>query len=225
MPHLAEHGFACYALSLRYHETQRGYMVFHGSRMRDYVEDVRRAAESLPQLPILVGHSMGGQVIMKYLERYPAAGAVLLSSIPVGGFLRGVLRVARLYLLRHIWDTFITLRRNPLRVSWQQFDHMCFQDDVPKTEVREWHSRLHLESFAALLDMILFDLPKPTRVTTPMLVLGAERDRIFTHQEIHTTAQAYRAHCEILPAVSHDIIRGIGWEQTAERIVQWLHKK
>jgi len=66
-------------------------------RIADYVEDVAQVVGQLPEVPVIVGHSMGGLVVQKYLEKYIAPAAVLLASVPVKGVLRTTLRIA----LRH----------------------------------------------------------------------------------------------------------------------------
>ena len=43
---------------------------------------------------ILVGHSMGGLVVQKYLEQNPAQGAALMASFPPQGTLHGLARVS-----------------------------------------------------------------------------------------------------------------------------------
>jgi pimeloyl-ACP methyl ester carboxylesterase len=37
---------------------------------------------ALPAPPVLIGHSMGGFVVQKYLEKYQAPGAVLMCAVP-----------------------------------------------------------------------------------------------------------------------------------------------
>lgn len=44
--------------------------------------------------------------------------------------------------------------------------------------------RFQEESNRAILGMMVFNLPRPTRVTTPLLVLGAECDGCITSKEV-----------------------------------------
>ena len=69
--------------------------------LSDYVADVAEVAASLPSSPILVGHSMGGGVVQRYLEtRARAPGAVLLASLPPTGVIGATLKIARNHPLR-----------------------------------------------------------------------------------------------------------------------------
>ena len=55
-----------------------------------------------------------------------------------------------------------------------------------------------------------------------MLVLGAQRDGIFTPAEIHANARAYNTKAEIFPDMGHDMMLEPGWRDVAERIHTWL---
>jgi alpha-beta hydrolase superfamily lysophospholipase len=72
------------------------------------------------------------------------------------------------------------------------------------------------------LDTTLLNLPKPERVTTPLLVLGAEDDGCFTQKEVRATAHAYRTEAEIFPDMGHDMMLEPKWAAVAERIHAWL---
>jgi pimeloyl-ACP methyl ester carboxylesterase len=65
-------------------------------------------------------------------------------------------------------------------------------------------------------------IPKPERVTSPMLVLGAKHDGTFTPREVRATARAYRTDAEIFPGMGHDLMLEPGWAAVAERIHVWL---
>ena len=87
MDYFAEAGYDCYALSLRGHCGSKGHLLLNTYTIDDYVEDVYQTVRNLGEKPILVGHSMGGEIIQKYLLKYQntISGAVLLASSPAGG--------------------------------------------------------------------------------------------------------------------------------------------
>src|SRR5205085_6494592 len=64
----ADAGYPAYAVSLRGHGGSSGGL--RTARLSGYVDDVVATAESLPRPPVLVGHSMGGLVVMQALARY-----------------------------------------------------------------------------------------------------------------------------------------------------------
>src|SRR5512141_2352509 len=95
LDYFAQHGFAAHAVNLRGHGNSEGRERLRWTRISDYVEDLANAARNLPSPPVLIGHSMGGFIIQKYLEDHTAPAAVLLSSPSPAGLLPTALRIAR----------------------------------------------------------------------------------------------------------------------------------
>ena len=87
MPWFAEQGYICYALSLSGHGQSRGRAYLDSFSISDYVDDVTEVVSKLSAPPVLIGHSMGGMVVQKFLERQSAPGVVLMSSVPPQGLL------------------------------------------------------------------------------------------------------------------------------------------
>jgi pimeloyl-ACP methyl ester carboxylesterase len=81
----ADNGYRALALSLRGHGGSPAAKPIHTISIADYVEDVVTVAEGLPTPPVVIGHSMGGFVVQKYLETHQAPAGVLLASIPPKG--------------------------------------------------------------------------------------------------------------------------------------------
>ena len=88
---LAGAGHDVRTVRLRGHDGSPGRLWY---RVRDYVRDVSEAVNRFPEPPVVVGHSLGGLVVAKYLERGRARGAVLLAPIPQAGSLTAVIRLA-----------------------------------------------------------------------------------------------------------------------------------
>ena len=65
-------------------------------------------------------------------------------------------------------------------------------------------------------------LPTPGRMTTPLLVLGAEHDGSFTVEEVRATARTYQAESQVFPGIGHDMMLEPGWRAVAQRIAEWL---
>ncbi len=91
----AQRGCAAHAVSLRGHGESDGRDRLRWTRIADYVEDGANAVCQRPSPPILIGHSMGGFVIQKYLEGHDCPGAALLSSPPPAELLGTTVRIAR----------------------------------------------------------------------------------------------------------------------------------
>jgi pimeloyl-ACP methyl ester carboxylesterase len=219
----ADRGYRALAVSLRGHGGSPTARPLRMCSIADYVDDVASVTDSLPTRPVVIGHSMGGLVVQKYLESHSAPAAVLVASVPSRGGLGAVLRQLR----QHPWRiTRVLLTGNSLR-GVAKTPELCrerfFSAHTPESKVLEYHARLQEESARVIrLDLTLLSLPRPTRVSTPVLVVGAECDGIFSEKEERTTAHAYRTEAEIFRDMGHDMMLEPGWHAVAERIDSWL---
>jgi pimeloyl-ACP methyl ester carboxylesterase len=80
-------GYAAYAVSLSGHGGSPGRKQLDSFSILDYARDVASVVAALPAPPVLIGHSMGGFVVQKYLEEYQAPGAVLMCAVPPQGLM------------------------------------------------------------------------------------------------------------------------------------------
>ena len=100
-----------------------------------------------------------------------------------------------------------------------------FSKDLPDELLVKYWKQTQDDSFMAFLDMVVLDLPKPEKVKTPLLVLGAARDNMIAPSEIEATARAYNTHAEIIPDVAHNSMLEERWQSVADRILTWLNEQ
>lgn len=225
----AAEGYRALALSLRGHGMSSNSKPARACSIADYVQDVCSIADHLWQTPVMIGHSLGGFVMQKYLESHVAPAGVLVASTPPHGAAAAVLRTAEFLLrktARHPWLTakaIITGKSLPGFNKLERIRSMFFSPHTPESLVAHYAERLQTEqSGRAALDMVFLNLPKPHRVSTPLLVLGAQCDRSVTPEEVLATARAYCAQSEIFPHMGHDMMLESGWLAVAQRIHTWL---
>lgn len=224
LPYVASRGYHAYAPSLRGHGGSGNSKSLRRTSLGDYVSDVAEVAARLPAPPVVVGHSMGGLVVQKYLAAGGrAAAGVLLASAPPQGVLGATLRVARRHPLAFL-KVNTTLRLWPVVATPELAREALFNDSLPAVEAAALHRRLQDESFLAYLGMMLPRVD-PHRVEVPMLVLGGEADRTFTPAEVRSTARAYGVVAELFPGAAHDLMLDPAWEKVAARIVAWLGER
>lgn len=224
LDYFAAHGYAVHALSLRGHGKSEGRARLRRARLKDYVADVAQIANQLPARPVVIGHSMGGAVVQKYLETHAAPAGVLLASMPPAGVLATTLRIARNHPLIFL-KVNLTLSLYPLMATPQLARASLFSAALPEAEVMDYAARLQDESFFAFLGMLAFELPHPQKVAAPMLVLGGEADTIFLPGEIEATARAYNTRATLFPGMAHDMMLEPEWQQAADHILKWLGEK
>lgn len=224
LDYFAGHGFSAYAVNLRGHGNSDGGDTLRWTRIADFVDDVDVAVRQLPRDAVLIGHSLGGFVVQKYLEDHDAPGGVLLSSPPPAGMLHPALRIARRRPLVFA-RTNLTLSLAPVIATPELAREAFFSPDYPDEQLRSYWTLMQDESYMAFVDMVALNLPRPKKVKTPMLVLGAERDNMLEPGEIEATARAYHTQAQIIPDVAHDSMLETGWERVAERILAWLQER
>ncbi|MDQ2628510.1 MAG: alpha/beta hydrolase [Actinomycetota bacterium] len=217
----ADKGYRALAVSLRGHGSSSMDRSLRGCSGADYVNDIRSVATGLPIAPVLIGHSMGGYLVQKYLESSPAPAGVLLASMSARGGLKMSLRSFQ----RYPWlMTRFTFTGKSLRmfVAPERAREFLFSAMTPEADVVRYAALLQEESQRAMLDGMMFNIVKPKRITTPLLVLGAEHDGAFTVSEQQALARAYGTEAEIVPGMGHNMMLEPGWASVAERIHAWL---
>jgi pimeloyl-ACP methyl ester carboxylesterase len=224
LPYFAEKGYTARAVSLRGHGSSQKPARFRLARIADYVADVHQVVSQLSDSPILIGHSMGGLVVQKYLEDHRVPAAVLLASVPVKGVLRTTLRIARRHPLAFLKAN-LTWSLYPIIGKPALCREAFFSADISNDDLETYFNRMQDESYLAFLDMMLFNLPKPERIVTDLLIMGANDDTIFYSEEIEATAKAYQTQAVMFPAMAHNMMLERDWQSVADRIVNWLEEK
>jgi pimeloyl-ACP methyl ester carboxylesterase len=221
LSYFADKGYRAAAVSFRGHGESPTDKPLRACSVADYVEDVRSVAEQMPSPPVIIGHSMGGLIVQKYLERYDAPAGVLMTSIPPQGNLGNALRWIRQRPSDFVKMT-ITGKAlpyiNPPQLARERF----FSSHTPEADVRKYAARLQEDSSRIGIDCLLLRLPRPNRVTAPILVLGADEDGAHTRKEILATARAYGTQAEFFSDMGHNMMLEPGWTTVADRIDTWL---
>ncbi len=217
----ADKGYRAAALSFRGHGESPTDKPLRACSVADYVADVRSVAEQLSDAPVIVGHSMGGLIVQKYLEQYDAPAGVLMTSIPPQGNLGNALRWIKTRPSDFAKMT-MTGKALPYITPPELARERFFSSNTPEADVRKYAARLQEDSSRIGIDCLLLRLPRPKRISAPILVLGADEDGAHTRTEILATARAYGTKAEFFPGMGHNMMLEPGWATVAERIDAWL---
>jgi non-heme chloroperoxidase len=220
LPYFAAHGFPAYALSLRGHGASHGRDGLAWHSLSDYVDDLEAAIDALADAPVLVGHSMGAAVVMKYLERASAPAAALLAPVPPHGLLPPSFALA-------LSQPGLFAELNALlgngQASVEALHKALFAGPMPAEKLVAYHRRFQRESRRAIWDLTLFDLPRAWRMRRPpMLVLLAERDALFPLGQSRTAFAAVGLRTDVLAELGHAVMLEPGWQRAADRLIRWL---
>ena len=224
LPYFAKAGYECHAISLRGHGRSGGADQLAFASLHDYVEDLKQVIDSLDRQPILIGHSMGGMVVQKYLQTHDIPAAVLMASVPPYGLfpasmammLRDPLLVHQLAALQ-VWGPVGVMA--PLSVQ-----RALFSPGLAENRVREYLLRMGSESQVIGMELMRTDLMwgKRNRVT-PIKVIGARGDAFVPDSEVQATARFYDTEPTIHVGLAHAMMLEPKWQMVADDMIEWLN--
>jgi hypothetical protein len=219
MDYFSARGFSCWALDLPGHGERSAEPGLWKTTMMDYVREVDRAAQQIGN-PVIIAHSMGGYVAMKYLERAKPPAAVLVAPLTFRNFPRWTL------IKMSVQYPLVALRfflLMPLIVNSERMYRRLFLYNAPKSVSEEGFRRACPESSVALMAMgVPLVWLKPSRVASPVLLLASGHDYFFPERAERRTARAYRADFKLYGDMGHNLMVEQGWETVAGDIFEWL---
>lgn len=224
LPYLEKLGYKAYALSLSNHGKSLKRKKMNLLRINDYVNDVKEVVDSLEETPVLIGHSMGGFVVQKYLEKYAAPGAVLLASVPPFGILGGTLTVMKAFPGAFLKAN-VTLNLKYIIDSTKKISYLMFSDRVKEEEIKEYQKKTDSESYLAYMDMLGLNLVRTKKIKTPLMVFGAGKDKAVSPESVKKTAKIYHTEAMIFEEMGHDMMLEPGYEEIIDRIIIYLENE
>lgn len=220
LPFFAEAGYIAHALSLSGHGASPGHDRLDTLSIDDYVNDVAIAVAGLPAPPVLIGHSMGGFVVQKYLEKHTAPAAVLMCSVPPQGLLSAA--VGLLFSRPGLMKDLNTMLSSG-QIALDSLREALFAQPVSVDQLQHFYRMAQPESHRALWDMSLFCLLQTGLVRrTPLLVQGAELDHLIAASLVEMTARTYGVTAHIFPGMGHGLMLERDWKKAAQGLLDWL---
>jgi len=222
MPFFASHGHDCHAVSLSGHGENADNWALHLLGLNDYVKDICNAIEEIGEPCVLIGHSLGGMVLQKYIEDHTCLGAILLNSLPPSGAFS-----SSVHLMSNSPDLFMSLNQvmmfGPDVMNFDMLKRLLVSEDTHPASLAEVHGLFQAESLRAITDVTLFDIPrKRAREGFPIAVIGGDKDTMIPVAALRETAAFHGADLEIIPGAPHAVMLDRRWKMVAERIRSWM---
>ncbi len=225
-------GYTVHNPTLRHHElpVDEGAIKLASLSLRDYTDDLVALVNSLDSPPLLIGHSMGGLLAQLVAARTRQAGVVAACPAPAAGIF-GATPTAFRATLPHL------LRPRPWSEPWRTPTFGQFRRWIANTQTeevaREIHDGLVYESGRYVWELFAA-LPRLSRlssatvvdfaaVTTPVLAIGADRDRMVPATVARQTAARYRRGSYVeIPGSDHMVFTGAALPVTLSHIDDWI---
>lgn len=228
LPFFAAAGFPCHAVSLSGHGTSRRRELLDSYSIDNYVDDVAEVVGSVPGPPVLIGHSMGGFVVQKYLERHAAPAAVLMCSVPPQGLAASAFGM--LFSKPSLLSDLNRLMSGG-QVALDSLREALFAQPVSLDDLSRYYHMAQPESHRAIWDMMLFNLPRTAQALAhlpqgrdSLLVLGAAHDMIIPESLVTLTARSYGVTARIYPDMGHGLMLERDWQSVAQDIIDWINQ-
>ncbi len=198
-----------------------------GTSLSDYLADLEALIRTLPEKPVVIGHSMGGLIALLLCARGLARAGVLLTPAPPSNVF--ALRPSNLMAFARIqmnWGWW----RKPHRATLAEALSSTFNTMDPR-EATPLHETFVHESGRALFEIGLpwLDGAKaatvdPKTVTVPLLFVAAAKDKLTPPGVVRRTAARFGklATYREYPGQGHWVLGQPGWQDIATDAAAWL---
>ncbi|WBV61832.1 alpha/beta hydrolase [Chryseobacterium camelliae] len=192
----------------------------------DVVAHLSRFIDTLPEKPIVIGHSFGGLMVQKLIDMGKAVAGVSIDGAPPKNVM------APFATVKIVWPVVNFFKGNTVFMGSKEWYHKAFFNNYSKEESDKLYEAVAAPESRKLARDPLFkssaklDLKKPHE---PLLFIAGEKDHIFAANFSRTIAGAYKDKNSIVdfkefPGRSHFIAGEKGWKEVADYVLDWLRK-
>lgn len=187
------------------------------------VDNIIKLIDSLPEKPLVIGHSMAGMAALKLTELEKVAAAVSIDGAPPKNVF------PPFQTLKTVLPAFGFFSGKKNYMGSKEWYNYAFFNTLPDEEKEKmFHQFAVPESFAVSRQLVLdpysnIDFKKSH---TPILLIGGGSDHIFPVSLTQTIAGKYKdknsvVDLKIYEGKSHFIAGEPGWEKIADDILSW----
>lgn len=189
------------------------------------VDHLQRFIETLPEQPILIGHSYGGLYTQMLLDRGVGAAGVAINPVLIGGIAPGpVTLTAALPILLRLngWNRPWAFTREGWFRRFANAAPRALSDQAYDSFVIPAPGRIFYQAASWIGTFI-----DPRRRTVPLLITEGSADRLVTP---YLSRSAYRIQkgssartdYAAFPGMSHFLIAEPGWDEVARTALDWI---
>jgi len=192
----------------------------------DIVNNISKLIDTLPEKPLVIGHSMAGMATLKLVELGKAAAGVSIDGAPPKNVF------PPFQTLKTVIPAFGFFSSAKYFMGSRKWYDYAFFNTIPEAQKSIAFEKFAVpESYKVSRELVLnsfsnIDFKKPHE---PILFVGGGSDHIFPPSLTETIASRYkenagRVDLKIFDGKSHFICGEPGWESVADYILDWYEK-
>lgn len=193
----------------------------------DVVMNIVKLIDTLPEKPIVIGHSMAGLVVQKLVEMEKAVAGISIDGAPPKNVM------APLSTVKIVWPAVNIFKgKSPYMGTLNWYRKAFFNTLTESEALKAFETVAVPESRKIGQDTLLksfsnVDFNKPH---VPLLFIAGEKDTIFPPALTRKIADKYKDKNSItdytmFPGRSHFLCGEKGWEEIAGYILNWIEKR
>lgn len=194
--------------------------------LSDVISQYADVVKSLPEKPVLIGHSMGGLVVQLMLQNTPVAAGVAIDSAPPMGIL-----TTKWSFLKSNWphvNPFVP-QGNPIEMTFSRFQY-TFVNGLSLNEQRAAFERYVVPESRRVPRQSLTAKVNFKQVHLPLLMIAGSADHLIPASLNRANYRRYQPIDSLItfkefPGRNHFILGQPGWEEIAGYIFTWLNEK
>lgn len=194
---------------------------------KDVVGNIVKLIDTLPEKPIVIGHSLAGLVVQKLIELGKVAAGISIDGAPPKNVL------APWKTIKIVTPVVNPLKGNSAFLGSKEWYHKAFFNNYSKVDSDKLYNEIATpESRKIARDTLLssfanIDFKKPH---APLLFIGGEKDNIFPADFTAKIAGRYQdagsqTDLKVFAGRSHFICGEKGWEEVAEYVNEWINAR
>ncbi|MGV3661482.1 MAG: alpha/beta hydrolase [Prosthecobacter sp.] len=214
---------------------RRNASTLHGIGIAEVMDHYISIIRSLPEPPVIIGHSYGGLITQLLVDQGFGAAGVAIDSVPPKGVL--ILPFSTLEALSPAFVNPGVFGRTylfPFKRFWR-----VFANTLPEAEAREAYEQHAIPASGRAIYQAALANVTPGALSTinfrngtrsPLLFIAGEKDVIMPSSLNTKNFRKYRRSPAItdfkeFPGRSHFIIAERGWEEVAEHAITWAEAR
>jgi len=225
IPFFTKNGYECYAFDLPNHGANKHQKNINKYRITDYVNHLKLVLAQINQPVVLIGHSMGGYVIQKYLEKNDCLAAILMTTVPPKPIWRFFFKTLS-ELPMDMLKMMISFDLFHLVNSREKASKFLFSESLSIEKKEAYTKALGGESFRVIFfDFLLSKLKRRKNLAIPILVQGAGKDNLISKKESRDTCRFQKTDYQFFKDLAHDVMLDTNWMLSAQGALTWLTKQ